>query len=165
MENSQELTDMADNEFSQPSLIPPSIPPSFEADAGTSKTDFALAIFELLKKSQITGITQSSPNPLDITQLATDLTALEARVTTDEAGIKTYRKVFTSIVDGSFDVTFPSLGGTNYEVSVIMNTNVPEDAGIWSITAKTDTSVRVRVKNVIANPNLEITIRQAPASL
>ncbi len=156
---------MADNEFSQPSLIPAELPPSFEKDAGTSKTDFANAILAHLRKSQIIGITQSNPNPLDITQIASDLTALEERVTADEAGIKTYRKVFASISDGNFDVTFPSLGGTNYEVSVILNTSIPLNAGIWSITSKTDTSVRVRVTDTIDNPDLEITIRQAPASL
>lgn len=158
---------MSDNTFSQPSLIPAELPPSFEADAGTSKTDLANAILEHLKKSQIIGITQSSPNPVDITQLASDLSTLTTRVTTDEAGIKTYRKIFTTIVDGTstYDLTFPSLGGVNYEVSVAFLTATPTDGGLWSIVVKTDTSVRVKVAGISNNPTLEIIVRQAPASL
>lgn len=156
---------MADNEFSQPSLIPPAIPDSFERDAGTSKTELVYAIFELLKRSQIVGITQSSPNPLDITQIASDLAALEARVTVDEAGILTYRKVIASIVDGVHDITFPTMSGTDYQVQVTFISAVATDSGDWTIISKTATSVRIKVLNSANNPDMEVVIRQAPASL
>lgn len=155
-----------DNSFSQPSILPPTVPDSAELDAGTSKKDLITYIFDLLKRSQIIGISQSEPNPLDITQLASDLTALTARVAVVEDRTLIYRRQYLGVVDGDiFNITFPDIGGTNYEVIVNMtvaSANGTGNFGGWALIdgLKTSTGFRMRFSKQTVPIDVTITVRK-----
>jgi hypothetical protein len=110
-----------DNKYSQPTLVLPEIPANFEEDAGTSRVDFANALFAVLRKATVTGITQTQPAPYDLTSLAAKVDALE------EQKVPKMRSVIvTGVSDANVSVGFADMGTTDY----IVLTQVLADSGV-----------------------------------
>lgn len=110
-----------DNKYSQPTLVLPEIPANFEEDAGTSRVDFANALFAVLRKATVTGITQTQPAPYDLTSLASKVEALE------EQKVPKMRSVIvTGVSDANVSVGFADIGTTDY----IVLTQVLADSGV-----------------------------------
>lgn len=153
-----------DNSFSQPSLVTPIVPDNADALSGTTKRDLIVYIMSILQGAQITGITQSEPNPLDITQLASDLTALENRVEVTEERTFIIRKFLTSVPNDTTQIiTFADIGTTDYEINVICSPSVASEFPQWSLVGalKTSTGFRLRFTGMATGvTDVEITIRK-----
>lgn len=134
-----------DNSFSQPGLVLPEIPSDFENEAGSSRVDFARALFDLLKSATISGINQTSPNPYDLTSLTARVTAIEE----NQEGIPQMRTVLKDGVnDATLTVNFEAMPDADYLVNVIP---VTPDANIntvtWSLVdeSRTVDSCKIRI--------------------
>ena len=151
---------MADNEFSQPSLVLPSIPPDFEAKCGSSKTDLIAAVFQLLAGSKIAGVNPVNPTPYDLASLSA-----QVQGNTDAINNLQLRKIRRAILAGANNgvvvVPFQSIGTTNYQVDlayVTPNTNF--DPIQWSIVenSKQDAQVTLRLDGRSGAFDIEVTI-------
>lgn len=117
-----------DNVYSQPGLVLPDIPEDFENKAGSSRVDFARAMFELLKSATISGINQTSPNPYDLSSLITRVTAIEEA----QEGIPEMRTILKDGVnDATITVNFQAMPSADYLVNVIP---ITPDANINTVT-------------------------------
>lgn len=152
---------MAENPSSQPTLLLPVIPADFETKCGTSKTDFAKAIFQLLASASVTGITPTGGTPYDLARIQSQLEALQTTV--DKTVARTPRRVIMNgVINGIIVVPFQSLPSTNYQVDVAFSTpnETLPDALQWSIVAGTKTvnQVTLRINGNAGTYGLEVTI-------
>lgn len=117
-----------DNTFSQPGLVLPEIPSDFENKAGSSRVDFARALFDLLKSAQISGINQTSPNPYDLTSLTARVAAIE----TEQEDIPEMRTILKDgVSNATLTVNFQAMPTADYLVNVIP---ITPDADINTVT-------------------------------
>jgi hypothetical protein len=124
------------NVLSEPSLVLPEIPTNFESMAGTSRTDFLRAIFDLLEGTKITGITVES-SPYDLEALTAQVQQLQADV--DAIKLRQVRKMSLSLTAatgaGALNVILisPPLDNANYVVSVQFRTAPAATAYNWLV--------------------------------
>lgn len=150
-----------ENQTSQPALELPAIPSDFEARAGTSRTDFVSALFDLLASARITGIVSSTPTPYDLAAIVNDIAEIQAAIT---AGIKTIRRITVGGVNnGEVTVPFQDIGTTNYQVDVafVWTSGGAFPSGLnWAVVggSKTATQVKIRCDGAAATFDLEVTI-------
>lgn len=151
-----------ENQTSQPALVLPAVPPNFDSIAGTSKSDFANALFEVLKGAIISGIVSSTPIPYDLAALTTDVAQLKLDVA---ALNKKVRYVTVSGVNnGEVTVPFQDIGTTNYDVDVafVWTSGGAFPAIQWAIVggSKLSFQVKIRCDGTAATFDLEVTIRE-----
>lgn len=150
-----------DNQNSQPALVTPAVPPDFDIASGSSRGDFARALFALLDTAKITGIISEEPTPFDIGVLAGQIQTIQAAV--DKLVARTPRRVtMVGIANGILIVPFPDVGTTDYQVDVAFvspNTDLP-DALMWSIikNSKSSNQVSLRINGNAAAMDIEVTI-------
>lgn len=117
-----------DNLFSQPRLQLPEIPADFENQAGSSRVDFARALFKLIAAAPVIGITQTNPTPYDLTALTQRVQAIEE----DQDSIPKMRTILKDgVSNATLTVGFEDIGSTDYLVNVIPMT---PDADINTVT-------------------------------
>jgi hypothetical protein len=149
-----------ENQVSQPTLELPNIPDDFETTAGTSRRDFAQALFDLLESARILGITQASPTPYDLAAIVSDIETLEAGL----AAVSKIRRVITvsGVNNGEVTVPFQSVGTDDYQVDVafVWTSGGAFPAIQWAIVggSKTATQVKIRCDGTAATFDLEVTI-------
>lgn len=132
-----------DNQFSQPTIQTPEVPDDFEAKAGSTRKDFAVALFDLLKSAIILGIIPTSPQSYDLVSLIQRVDALESQA---PPKMRAIAKV--GVINATIDVAFPDIGTTNYSVNVEFltpDTNI--NTVTWSVVdgSKATNQVRVRI--------------------
>lgn len=93
-----------DNITSLPKIVTPQIPSDFEAKAGTSKTDFAKVILQLIAGAKITGIIQEQPSPFDLGAMQSNISRLESEVQ-KFSGRKIRRVFLNGIANGILTVS------------------------------------------------------------
>jgi hypothetical protein len=130
---------------SEPSLLLPEIPTNFEALAGTSRTDFAKAIFELLAGAKISGI-NVEPSPYDLAALTAQVNQMQLDVNLLKAR-KVLKFSITVTSNNERVISFgQDLGTTNYTVTAVYTS--PKGANIptvtWSVVDKQSTYVTIR---------------------
>lgn len=149
-----------DNQNARPTLQPPNVPADFESSAGTSRTDFATALLELLKESTIEGVNPENPTSFDFSALQAQVTALEADMQNIKA--RTPRRVIMSgVTNGLVVVPFQDVGTANYQVDLAFVTpNVNFPAINWAIIngSKKSDQVQLRIDGDAGSYSMEITI-------
>jgi hypothetical protein len=150
-----------DNQNSKPSIVPPALPVNFEQMAGTSKSDFARAILELMKSATIDGIQSDSPTPYDLSALQQSVQNLEGDV--DKLKLRTPRRITVPASGNALIVVpFQDVGTDDYQVDAAWVTpNAPLSGTKWSIVAgsKKSNQVSLRVHGIDADTyTLEVTI-------
>lgn len=148
-----------DNQYSQPAIQRPALPPDFEAKAGTSKSDLANAILDMIAQAKITGIVPSEPSPYDLAALTSQVDNLQKEV---DKGIRKVRRVtMQGVNNGLVVVPFQDIGTNNYEVELAYLTpNVNFDPIQWSIIedSKKSNQVELRLDGRSGAFSIEVTI-------
>lgn len=152
-----------ENQTSQPTLVLPAIPPNFDSIAGTSKSDYAAALFELLKGAIVTGIVSSSPIPYDLAALTTDVAQLKIDVAALNKKIR--RITVSGVSNGEVTIPFQDIGTTNYDVDVafVWTSGGPfPDSLNWAIVggSKQTFQVKIRCDGNAATFDLDVVIRE-----
>lgn len=150
-----------EQQTSQPALTLPAIPTNFDTLAGTSKADFAAALFEILKGAVISGIISSSPTPYDLAAIVSDITQLKLDVAAVSKPIR--RITVSGVNNGEITVPFQDVGTTNYQVDVafVWTAGGAFPAIQWAIVggSKLSSQVKIRCDGTAATFDLEVTIR------
>jgi hypothetical protein len=149
-----------DNANSQPQIQTPTVPVDFEAKAGTSKSDFARAIMQLLQGAKIIGITPDAPSPYDLAALTSSVQILEEKVANIDRPIR--RISMQGVNNGVIIVPFQDIGTENYAVSLayVIASGTNPDPIQWCIvqnSKKTD-QVTLRLDGKSSDYPVEITI-------
>lgn len=131
-----------DNQFSQPALLLPAIPSDFESKAGSSRVDFARALFSLLASARITGINPTSPQPYDLTTLQAAVEELQA------SPQPKFRSILKDgVANASIIVPFADIGTEAYFVNVVFvtpDTNI--NTVTWSVVDDSQQSDQVTIR-------------------
>lgn len=151
-----------DNSNSRPSLDLPTVPSDFESRAGSSRVDFAKALFELLKGATITNIVNDEPNPFDLGSVQAALTALTAEF--NQNGTPKQRLITVqAVTNGLITIAFDDIGTTSYKVSAIFLTNGADiNTVTWSLVdgSKATNQCQIWVDGTAAAYKLEVHILQ-----
>lgn len=149
------------NVYSQVTAKVPEVPADFEARAGTTKSDLARAILQLVSQSEFNGINLDSPDNFDLNEINNRLTATEEGVT---KATRAQRVVSMSgIANGLLTIPFDPMPTNNYQVDLIFvtpNTNI--NTVTWSLieNSKATNQCQVRIDGN-ANPyKIEVTITE-----
>lgn len=149
-----------DNANSQPQIQTPTVPVDFEAKAGTSKSDFARAILQLLNGAKIIGITPDAPSPYDLAALTSSVEDLQEQM--DMANRPIRRVIMQGVNNGVIIVPFLDIGTSNYQVAVayVIPAGTNPDPIQWCIVkdSKLPTQVTLRLDGKSSDYPVEITI-------
>jgi hypothetical protein len=149
-----------DNANSQPQIQTPTVPVDFEAKAGTSKSDFARAILQLLSGAKIIGITPDAPSPYDLAALTASVEDLQQEM--DKVNRPIRRITMQGVNNGQIIVPFQDIGTKNYSVSVayVTPSGTNFDPIQWSIVenSKQTSQVTIRCDGRSATFPIEVTI-------
>lgn len=131
-----------DNNFSQPALDIPVIPDDFEAQAGSTRKEFAEALRRLFSGTKVTGITEPTPTPYDLTVLTQKVEALEA------VKVPKMRSILKDgVSNDTLLVAFEDIGTADYFVNVVC---VTPDADIntvtWSVVTNSQKTNEVKIR-------------------
>lgn len=107
-----------DNQFSQVTIEIPTVPADFDATAGNTKRDFAVALLDLVSKAQLLGINLEQPNNFDLATIQSRLTTIENTANSSKLKQRTIR--ISGIDSGALVVPFDDIGTTNYWVNLIV---------------------------------------------
>lgn len=150
-----------DNTNSQVRIQAPELPSNAEAMMGTSKTDFANYILELIGRSQITGINEQGAVSLEVSTLTKSVQTLQTSVNALEA--RKPQKISISGTNGTL-VTVPLtevLPSNLYDVAGVFSggSGALPDIG-WSVVAgsKTVSEFQVRFQGDATAYTLDLTV-------
>lgn len=150
-----------DNANSQVRIETPALPSNAEAQMGTSKTDFAQFILDLISRSQIKGINEQGAVSLEVSTLTKSVQTLEGKVSALED--RKPQKKSIAGTNGTL-VTVPletPLSSNLYDVSGVFSggSGVLPDIG-WSVVAgsKTTSEFQVRFQGDATGYSLDLTI-------
>lgn len=149
-----------DNVNSQPALQLPIVPADFETRSGSSRVDFANALFELLKGALVTGIVQAQPSPYDIGAMQASITELQVRIE-EVAAPKQRSIIMNGVNNGLVIVPFDDIGTTDYAVDLAFITpNVNINTVTWSIIdgSKQNAQVQLRIDGSAATYKIHVNI-------
>ena len=138
-----------------PNLKLPNVPADFGLTT-SSKSEFATALFELLKSATIEGINETAPSPYDLTNLQNRVEVLEA---TKTPAMRSVLK--DGVNDSTLTVAFADIGTDDYFVNVEA---VTPDSGIntvtWSVVenSKKTNEVKIRVDGTGSTYQFLVTI-------
>jgi hypothetical protein len=154
-----------DNAFTQARLKVPKVPADFASKAGSSKSDLAQAIFDLLQGARILGINIDEPNNFDLGELTNRITALEDGHKTNLIQQRVVSN--TGVANGTLIFTFDDMQTTNYVVNVCFITpdTGPAAALTWSLVAnsKTGTQCTIFIKGDATAYQVELTVTENKA--
>lgn len=150
------------NDFSQVTIKVPTIPDDFEAKAGTSKTDLARAILDLIQNgSQLNGINLDTPQNFDLNQIQNQLDTLTTGVTAAKLQQRTVS--LSGIDSGLLTIPFDDIGTTNYMVNaIVISTNTNINTVTWSLIAgsKTSSQCQIRIDGDASPYTVEVQITE-----
>ncbi|MCG3778245.1 MAG: hypothetical protein JW388_0958 [Nitrospira sp.] len=137
--------------MSTPSLAVPSLPADFESRAGSSKTELARAILELLAGANIINYPTSAEDQFDLANFQQRLEDLEQNF---EDAVKPIRRVRINGIataETTTTFTFEDVGDTNFGVCVTIIDETTADIGAsgrWFVQSATRTSTSVQVTTI-----------------
>jgi len=145
--------------MSNPSLSIPSLPSDFESRAGSSKTELARAILELLAGASIQNYPTSAEDQFDLANFQQRLEDLEQNF---EDAIKPIRRVrLNGIGNGTHIFSFEDVGDTNYGVATCFwKTGTGSDEITWFFdnAAKTSSEVTLVLEDLTGTIDVEVLI-------
>lgn len=152
-----------DNPFSQAQLQLPTVPADFDSRCGSSRRDMAIALFELLRSAQITGVTVESPSNFDLTSLQRSVESLSAQVS--QNSLPRQRVVnMAGATNNEIIVPFDDIGTTNYWVNVIVVSAAPGDINTvtWALieSSRQTNQCQIRIDGTGAGYQLMIIITE-----